>query len=254
MPVQQPSGSRDDASLTWMAHLEDLRSQPHHRHRGRSGHRFPRQRACFHRRRQAGRRRLRQRQSAALLADASHEFKGALAGMQIAAEDFVAQPSDDLIRLFETGHQVAASSLDTISAAIDAVQRDDMDAVRRKLGELKLNFDALTQESRSSATRPMMESASCSKPQAQRSSTRSAPAWRGCPHPTAPGCSLRCPTCAATRRNTGKARRPRPGRRSTRNFALSGRSFRALPSTAGSRPASTTTWSTRPIWPMEPAV
>jgi methyl-accepting chemotaxis protein len=84
--------------------------------------------------------------SAAMLADTSHELKGALARMQIAAKDFVAQPSNDVIRSFEAGHRVASSSLDTISGAIDDVQRDDLDAVRQALGELKLNFDALTLE------------------------------------------------------------------------------------------------------------
>jgi methyl-accepting chemotaxis protein len=84
--------------------------------------------------------------SAAQLADASREFKGALAGMQIAAKDFVAQPSDDAIRVFESSHQAAASSLQTISASIEGVERDEMDAVGRKLGELKLNFDELMQE------------------------------------------------------------------------------------------------------------
>jgi methyl-accepting chemotaxis protein len=84
--------------------------------------------------------------SAAVLADASREFKAALARMQMAAKDFVAQPSNDGVGAFGAGQQLASNSLDTIVASIDAVQRDNIGMVRQALGELKLNFDALIQE------------------------------------------------------------------------------------------------------------
>jgi methyl-accepting chemotaxis protein len=83
---------------------------------------------------------------AGVLSDTSHDFKGALARMQIAAKDFVAQPSDDLIGSFDEGHRTALQTLDTIGVSLNEVQRNDLDGVRRKLGELKLNFDALAQE------------------------------------------------------------------------------------------------------------
>jgi methyl-accepting chemotaxis protein len=86
--------------------------------------------------------------SAAVLADASREFRAALARMQMASKDFVAQPSDEEVAAFGTGHELASSSLDAIVAAIDAKQRDDIATARQALGEMKLNFDALAQEQR----------------------------------------------------------------------------------------------------------
>jgi methyl-accepting chemotaxis protein len=86
--------------------------------------------------------------SAAVLADASREFKGALARMQMTSKDFVAQPSDDEVAAFGAGHGVASNSLATIAASIDAMQRDDIAMARQALGEMKLNFDALAQEQR----------------------------------------------------------------------------------------------------------
>src|SRR4030081_3668816 len=87
-------------------------------------------------------------QSAAGLADASREFKAALARMQMVAKDFVAQPSDDEVSAFGAGNVLASNSLDTIVAGIDAMQRDDIARARQALREMKLNFDALAQEQR----------------------------------------------------------------------------------------------------------
>jgi len=84
--------------------------------------------------------------SAAALADASREFKSALAGMQMAAKDFVGQPSDAEIAAFQASHGLASGSLDTIAASIDDAQREALDTVRQTLGELRLNFDALAME------------------------------------------------------------------------------------------------------------
>src|SRR5437870_4294476 len=44
--------------------------------------------------------------SAAVLADASREFKAALARMQMASKDFVAQPSDEEVAAFSAGHEL----------------------------------------------------------------------------------------------------------------------------------------------------
>jgi methyl-accepting chemotaxis protein len=85
---------------------------------------------------------------AAVLADASREFKAALAGMQMAAKDFVAQPSDEEIKAFDASQELASSSLDTIASSIDAAQRGDVDAAREALGGMRLNFDALAEEER----------------------------------------------------------------------------------------------------------
>jgi methyl-accepting chemotaxis protein len=83
-----------------------------------------------------------------VLADASREFRAALARMQMASKDFVAQPSDEEVAAFTAGHELASDSLDKIAASIDAMQRDDITMARQALGEMKLNFDALAQEQR----------------------------------------------------------------------------------------------------------
>jgi methyl-accepting chemotaxis protein len=101
--------------------------------------------------------------SAAALADASREFKSALAGMQMAAKDFVAQPAERETVAFQAGYDLASRSLDTIAAALDDAQRDGIESVRQTLGELRLNFDALTLEqqelgySASDGTRKLLE-------------------------------------------------------------------------------------------------
>ena len=85
---------------------------------------------------------------AAVLADASREFKAALAGMQMAAKDFVAQPTDEEIKAFDASHGLASSSLDVIAASIDTDQEDDIATARTALGGMRLNFDALADEER----------------------------------------------------------------------------------------------------------
>src|SRR3984893_7646834 len=47
--------------------------------------------------------------SAAVLADASREFKAALARMQMTSKDFVAQPSDQEVAAFAAGHELAST-------------------------------------------------------------------------------------------------------------------------------------------------
>src|ERR1700730_16863105 len=64
--------------------------------------------------------------SAAVLGDESREFKAALARMQMASKDFVAQPSDDEVAAFATGHDLASKSLVTIAASIDAMRGEDI--------------------------------------------------------------------------------------------------------------------------------
>jgi methyl-accepting chemotaxis protein len=101
--------------------------------------------------------------SAAVLADASREFKAALARMQMASKDFVAQPSDNEVTGFGAGYDLASNSLDAITASIDAQHRDDIGTAHQALGEMKLNFDALADEQRelgyspSEGTRKLLE-------------------------------------------------------------------------------------------------
>jgi methyl-accepting chemotaxis protein len=84
--------------------------------------------------------------SASTLADASREFKIALASMQIAAKDFVSRPSDEPIKNFDEGQTLALTSFDKIAATGGTLQDINIAPVRQKLGELKLHFDYLTQE------------------------------------------------------------------------------------------------------------
>ena len=56
-------------------------------------------------------------------ADASSDFKSAVAAMQIAVKDFVTIPSNNLVFNFERAHALALRSLDTIAASIDPLDR-----------------------------------------------------------------------------------------------------------------------------------
>ncbi len=83
---------------------------------------------------------------ASAIADAGREFKIALATMQIAAKDLVARPSDEPIRNFEAGYQLALANFEVIAGAGGTVADSDVGQVSQKLGELKLNFDYLAEE------------------------------------------------------------------------------------------------------------
>ena len=85
-------------------------------------------------------------EAASALSDASREFKIALVSMQFAATDFVAMPSGELVRNFEANHVLAAANFDKIAAATGALNEEDINRVRQKLGELKLAFGYLADE------------------------------------------------------------------------------------------------------------
>jgi methyl-accepting chemotaxis protein len=82
---------------------------------------------------------------AAVAADASRDFKSRLGMMQMAAKDFITQPSRNLIGTFAQGHTLALANLDSIAAS-NALAAGDIDMARQKLLELKLNFDELALE------------------------------------------------------------------------------------------------------------
>jgi methyl-accepting chemotaxis protein len=84
--------------------------------------------------------------TAAALADASREFKLTLASMQIAAKDYVAQPSDERAKAFEAAQTLTTSNFDRIAAAANDMLPQDIGQVRQRLGELRLNFDYLIEE------------------------------------------------------------------------------------------------------------
>ncbi len=57
------------------------------------------------------------------LADASRDFKSAVAAMQITVKDFAASPNNNLVLNFERDHALALRSLDTIAASTDPHDR-----------------------------------------------------------------------------------------------------------------------------------
>jgi len=81
------------------------------------------------------------------LADASRDFKIAIAAMRIAAKDFVVQPRT-LIDAFGQSQTLANRSLDRIAAAMDGRRADEINALRGQLVKLKSNFDKLAAEQR----------------------------------------------------------------------------------------------------------
>jgi methyl-accepting chemotaxis protein len=85
-------------------------------------------------------------QQAALLADASREFKVALTTMRMSAKEFATQPTYDLVKLFGANHDAALHSLDVIEATTDPDQRADIGILRVKVETLKGSFSNLIGE------------------------------------------------------------------------------------------------------------
>jgi methyl-accepting chemotaxis protein len=82
----------------------------------------------------------------AALADASRDFKSAIASMRLAAKDFASRPSPISIKTFEEGQNAALLNLDILQAAIDPVQVDNIVALRREVLTLRENFAHLVKE------------------------------------------------------------------------------------------------------------
>ncbi len=82
----------------------------------------------------------------AALADASRDFKTALANMRMSAKDFAASPSTELIKAFEDGQSHAVMNLDTIEQSIDGSQSESGAWMRREVLNLKNNFSSLINE------------------------------------------------------------------------------------------------------------
>jgi methyl-accepting chemotaxis protein len=87
------------------------------------------------------------KQSAAL-ADASREFKNAIAEMRIAVKDFVATPREDFIRAFETADFAAHKALGAIGSSTEGQRADDINGLLTQLADIKKNFDQLVKEQR----------------------------------------------------------------------------------------------------------
>ena len=85
---------------------------------------------------------------ARVLADASREFKIAIAAMRIAVKDFTAAPHGTLVDAFQQSQSDAFRSLDTIANGVSGMRADDIKALRGELLGLKKNFDTLVAEQR----------------------------------------------------------------------------------------------------------
>jgi methyl-accepting chemotaxis protein len=82
------------------------------------------------------------------LADASREFKIAVAAMRITAKDFTVSPHGSLVDAFLQSQDAATKNLDVIQKSIRGMRGDDITALRQSLAGLKRNFDKLVAEQR----------------------------------------------------------------------------------------------------------
>jgi len=94
------------------------------------------------------------------LADASRDFKIAIAAMRIAVRDFTANPSNDLVIAYEQ-----ANSLDSIESGLNRRNSDAIATLHNKVLGLKRRSRILcTNRTRSASTNPPVCVATCAKP------------------------------------------------------------------------------------------
>jgi len=79
----------------------------------------------------------------AALADASRDFKSAVASMRIVVKDFSVKPGDNLVAGFEYAYAVALRNLDTIEASIDKNRAESIAGMSRDLNALREEFNIL---------------------------------------------------------------------------------------------------------------
>jgi methyl-accepting chemotaxis protein len=77
---------------------------------------------------------------AGALAEASRDFKGALATMQASARDMATRPARGPIKDFQEAYDFALDSLARIETVVDASERADIGALREQLSRLKASF------------------------------------------------------------------------------------------------------------------
>jgi methyl-accepting chemotaxis protein len=80
------------------------------------------------------------------LADASRDFKSAVASMRIIVKDFSAAPDNSLVSSFEYAHALSLKAMDTIAASIDQAHAKDIDSMRDDVMSLRKNFNDLVRE------------------------------------------------------------------------------------------------------------
>ena len=80
------------------------------------------------------------------LADASRDFKSAVAAMRLVVKDFSVSPNNNLVIIFDESHGLALKALDSISGAIDQTRAGNIVSMRTDVTALRKNFDDLVRE------------------------------------------------------------------------------------------------------------
>lgn len=80
------------------------------------------------------------------LADASRDFKSAVASMRIIVKDFSVNPDDNLVVGFGRAHSLALKALDALTASIDQNHADSIAGLRKDVMVLHQNFNELMRE------------------------------------------------------------------------------------------------------------
>jgi methyl-accepting chemotaxis protein len=82
----------------------------------------------------------------AAVADASRDFKSAVASMRIVVKDFNVKPNDSLVASFEYAYAVALRNLDTIEESIEKGHAESIATMSRDLNALREAFNNLVRE------------------------------------------------------------------------------------------------------------
>ena len=83
---------------------------------------------------------------AAALSDASHNFKVALADIQLTVRDFVSKPDSFLVQAFDDSRKLAAGSLDFVEGSLSVPERPEVVGLRNRLNEVAHSFGSLVKE------------------------------------------------------------------------------------------------------------
>jgi methyl-accepting chemotaxis protein len=83
------------------------------------------------------------------VADASRDLKTGLLSMRGATTEFVAHPSDDEVKNFDSGQALAMRSLDRIATTLGVEQQDSITPLRITVRDLKTSFSSLVNEQKS---------------------------------------------------------------------------------------------------------
>ncbi len=85
-------------------------------------------------------------QRAGAVADASRDFKSAIAAMRLTVKDFGTAPNNALVVSFAQAHAAALKSLDTIANTMERDRPDEIVGLRRDVMKLRETFEDLVRE------------------------------------------------------------------------------------------------------------